>query len=1194
MIAAGANLPSHAQENPTRNEAALVEAENQVSAKRGSNSWQKAMPILPLANGDQVQTGELSRAVVRLTDSSMLRLDELTRIEIVRPARESNRATLDLSAGAMYFFSREKPRELEIRTPAATGALRGTEFVMRVGSGGRTQVTMMDGEVELTNSAGSVLLRSGEQGEAEPGKAPHKTAVIEATNIIQWALYYPGVLDVRELGLTDEEQRMLSASLAAYREGDLLGALEKYPASYRSRSRSGQLYRAAVLLAVGRVDDAQEEMATIAKNAPGRFALEQMIAAVKFQEWPSNNNLATAGQWMAESYYQQSRSNLEGALQAAKKAAEISPEFGFAWARVAELEFSFGRTPQAIRDVEHSLELAPRNAQAHALKGYLFSAQNRIAKARESFDQAIRLDGALGNAWLGRGLTFIRQGQYEAGRRDLQTAAVLEPNRSIFRSYLGKAFSEVGSDIKAKSELTRAQQLDPSDPTPWLYSAIQHKQENRYNEAVDDLEKSIELNDNRRVYRSQFLLDQDRSIRGTNLASIFLNDGMREQSVREAVRAVDDDYSSAPAHLFLANSYNALRDPTRILLRYETAWFNELLLSNLLSPVGGGPLSQFVSEQEYSKMFEHDGLGLSSVTDYFSYGEVRETGSQYGTFGNISYALDAEYQYNDGIRPNNRISRLESYGQVKLQLGPQDTLFFQTKYEDLQAGDVFQHYDPIRPDPSLRTAFLTFDFHERQDPALLLFGWHHEWAPGNHTLVLVGRLASRQTISFQDGNNIVIERNAPPSARGLIADSEEPDHVVDNSLAFETLRALTSGSQITNILPAQSDLDYHTNFETYTAELQHIATLGPNSIVIGGRYQSGQLDTNDRLTNIKVDRNTVLFDFPAVHQDFNVSLERINLYLYNTWRIAAWLSVTGGVTYDDLHYPDNFRSAPINNGEREVERVSPKAGFILQPARGTVLRGAYAQAISGVAFDETVRLEPTQIDGFTQAYRTILSENLVGSIAGSKYELWGLSLEQKLPTRTFLGAEFNRLRQSFNQTIGAFDVPQSGLGGLIPSSLEATDNYREDIFTATVNQLVGDNWSLGVRYRYTDSHFHELLPELKKAGFPDAAEQRRQSDLHELGIFAFYNHPSGFFATGEARWYKQHNDTSTNVALTTGPGDDFWQFNVIAGWRFFRNQCEISCGCLNINDTDYKLDPLNPYVELPRSRTLMVRAKISF
>ena len=296
--------------------------------------------------------------------------------------------------------------------------------------------------------------------------------------------------------------------------------------------------------------------------------------------------------------------------------------------------------------------MAPRNAQAHALQGFLLAAQNRIGAAQRSFDEAIALDGALGNAWLGRGLCFIRHDHETEGRRDLQTAAVVEPNRSILRSYLGKAFSQVGQTPKARSELERAKELDPNDPTPWLYSAIQNKQENRYNEAIDDLEKSILLNDNRRVYRSQFLLDQDRGVRGTNLAAIYLNDGMREQSVREAVRSVNDDYSSAPAHLFLANSYNALRDPTRILLRYETAWFYEVLLSNLLPPVGGGPLSQFVSEQEYSKLFERDGLGLSSVTDYYGYGELRETASQYGTFGNVSYALDAEYQYNNGLRPN--------------------------------------------------------------------------------------------------------------------------------------------------------------------------------------------------------------------------------------------------------------------------------------------------------------------------------------------------------------------------------------------------------------------------------------------------------------------------------------------------------------------------------------------------------------
>ncbi len=116
-------------------------------------------------------------------------------------------------------------------------------------------------------------------------------------------------------------------------------------------------------------------------------------------------------------------------------------------------------------------------------------------------------------------------------------------------------------------------------------------------------------------------------MRGANLAAIYQAAGMDDLSVREATRAVEADYSNASAHLFLANSYNALRDPKRINLRFETPWFNELLLSNLLSPVGGGPLSQFVSEQEYSKLFESDGFGGSSSTSYTSGTEVQEVAS---------------------------------------------------------------------------------------------------------------------------------------------------------------------------------------------------------------------------------------------------------------------------------------------------------------------------------------------------------------------------------------------------------------------------------------------------------------------------------------------------------------------------------------------------------------------------------------
>ena len=602
---------------------------------------------------------------------------------------------------------------------------------------------------------------------------------------------------------------------------------------------------------------------------------------------------------------------------------------------MAELEFSFGRVPQAKKALEQGLNLAPRNPAAEALRGFLLSAENRINEAKDSFEKAMALDGALGNAWLGHGLCLIRQGHAEAGRRDLQTAAALEPNRAIFHSYLGKAFSNVGDETKTRKELDRAIQLDPKDPTPWIYSAIENRQDSRINEAVHDLEKSIDLNENRRVYRSQFLLDQDRAVRSANLAAIYQDDGMDDLSVREAQLGVESDYSNASSHLFLANSYNAFRDPNRINLRYETPWFNELLLANLLAPVGGGPLSQFVSEQEYSKLFEANRFGISSTSTYLSTGELRETASQYGIFGNVSYSLDTDFQYDNGRRPNNEITRSESYGQVKVQVTPQDSIFFQTKYQDTRQGDLLQRYDQTLAEPGV-------NFRELQQPAIILVGYHHEWGPGMHTLLLAGRLADE--ISFTDLNRATDLAGIDPN---LVLNHLE---IVPPTLSQSIILARDESTGAVAIAPftLPLDLHYHSSFTTYTGELNQIWESDHNTLIAGARFQSGEFHTSDRLDKpIPILLQAGFFSDPAAAQDFSTSLERQSFYVYDTLRPLHNLSLTGGVSYDHLSYgrPECGKSDQREHRQGQAERTAFQAGCArdrLRLRRRTVRRRAGA------------------------------------------------------------------------------------------------------------------------------------------------------------------------------------------------------------------------------------------------------------
>ena len=117
---------------------------------------------------------------------------------------------------------------------------------------------MLDGEVSLTNENGSVEVASGQQAVVEPGQRPTVTAVIavELAGVVQWCLYYPAVLHLDELGLDADERAALSDSIAAYRDGDLLTALSKYPEARAPGSAQERIYRAELLLAVGLVDRA--------------------------------------------------------------------------------------------------------------------------------------------------------------------------------------------------------------------------------------------------------------------------------------------------------------------------------------------------------------------------------------------------------------------------------------------------------------------------------------------------------------------------------------------------------------------------------------------------------------------------------------------------------------------------------------------------------------------------------------------------------------------------------------------------------------------------------------------------------------------------------------------------------------------------------------------------------------------------
>src|SRR5947207_2431712 len=233
--------------------AELISKENTVDSSRPPGEWRTATIGQELIVHDRLRTGEDSRAAVQFGDSSILRIDELTEEEILPPQVASTKPTMDLKQGTAYFFSREKSREIHVQTPAANGAIRGTEFVVAVAANGATSYTILDGEVEISNSQGSVSVQSGERAEIEPGGSPAKSPVTNAIDSVQWCFHYPRVLDLNDLALSPSEQDGLRESLLAYGQGDVLRALGEYPHGRVPASPGERVYRAGLFLVAGQI-----------------------------------------------------------------------------------------------------------------------------------------------------------------------------------------------------------------------------------------------------------------------------------------------------------------------------------------------------------------------------------------------------------------------------------------------------------------------------------------------------------------------------------------------------------------------------------------------------------------------------------------------------------------------------------------------------------------------------------------------------------------------------------------------------------------------------------------------------------------------------------------------------------------------------------------------------------------------------
>jgi len=724
----------------------VVSAQGVVEVKpAGQTQWQAVKLNETYCPGDTIRTDRKSRADIALYNHPILRLDQSSTVTL-GGMKDEKTSLVDMISGAALFFSRVT-RNLEVRTATVNAGVEGTEFFLRVEEG-KTDMTVFEGKVLAANAAGALPVTTGQSAVAEAGKAPVYRVVVRPRDAVQWALYYPPIVDPRDPDVKEDTN------------------------DPRFFTR-----RASQLLAVGRGDEAVADIERALKLDPGNsdaFALRSIVAVTQNEKGKALElarkaveaapKSATAR--IALSYSQQAHFDLPGALGSLEEAVKLAPENALAWARLAEVRQSFGYLGGSLDAAGKATALNPDLSRTQTVLGFSHLTRIETKEAAGAFEKAIRLDDADPLPRLGLGLAKIKDGHLEEGRREIEIAMSLDPDSSLVRSYLGKAYYEEKRDKLATGQYEMAKSLDPLDPTPHFYEAIEKQTTNRPAEALQDMEKAIQLNDNRAVYRSRLLLDDDLAARSASIGRIYNDLGFQQRALVEGWRSAEYDPANFSAHRFLADSYAALP-------RHEIARVSELLQSQLLQPININPIQPRLAESnllaisaggpsnlsfnEFNPLFERDRFALQANG---TIGENSTKGEEVvvsGLYKMVSISLGQYHFETDGFRPNNDLKDDIFNVFAQASLSPNTSIQFEYRKRKVDEGDLTLRWLPEDFIPNLR---------QKVDADSVRFGFHHAFAPGSD---LIGNFTYQKrtyTTAVEDPGVFRFEDKSEPDAYG--------------------------------------------------------------------------------------------------------------------------------------------------------------------------------------------------------------------------------------------------------------------------------------------------------------------------------------------------------------------------------------------------------------------------------------------
>ena len=541
-----------------------------------ASSWRDAAVRQQLAQGNFVRTGDASRMAVLLADQTQIRLAANSMIQIKQVGDNRDLATvLKQSAGRSWTQSKNvnapsafirsvadnAPNKLIVETPSALAAIRGTDWEMVVDEDGTSTLTVLSGEVLLSNEQGSVSVGVGEQGQAKIGVAPVKRILQNPRDRVQWVSSFT-VDPTRYPELDGAKNEAMQAIGALLRAGDLSAArraVERLVAQQPATGTAHLLFADFQVLE-GEIEPAINTLREGAKQYPNdeRFDVwrarlhlirDEIAEARSALAAARARNPRSAEMMIAEGELERFEGRAQAATDAYRAALTAAPESARAWHGLGVVQAEREEVADARVSLNKAISLDPQGEGFRGELGTLEAFADDLAAARAAFTQAIEQRADDYVALTGLGFVELKSGNTDEAITRLLAATLIEPRYARAQTYLAIAYYQQGRVHDALFALSRARELDRKDPLPDLFESLIRNDLLQPGDALVTARRALTLLPYLKSL-NQIANDQKGSANlGSALAAFGLEDWARSY-------AQDSYYPFwAGSHLFLADRY---------------------------------------------------------------------------------------------------------------------------------------------------------------------------------------------------------------------------------------------------------------------------------------------------------------------------------------------------------------------------------------------------------------------------------------------------------------------------------------------------------------------------------------------------------------------------------------------------------------------------------------------------------------